>query len=217
MSVQIRGNSGTIAEVELTQRAVRTVQKAEEYATGHFAVSAVSGTMAAALAANAEIAQFRFTHATNLCVVRRVRIWAGSVVGFTAGFFRFELIAARGWTADGSGGAASTLTGNNNKLRTAMTTVSGAALRCATTAALGAGTKTLDAQGLASVGGSVTATAGDRLISPSVDIFDADDGPMHPLVLANQEGFAIRATVPATGTWTFGVDVSFHEVDPASY
>jgi hypothetical protein len=33
-----------------------------------------------------------------------------------------------------------------------------------------------------------------------------------PLQLANNEGFVVQATVPATGTWTFSVQVCRDEV-----
>lgn len=217
MSVQIRGGTpGVLAEVEANTLAMRVVQRPDDIGSnGHYSMSLASGVMAAALAANAEVFQFRFAHVSNVCLIRRVRIWAGGIAAFTAGVTQFSLWAARAWTADGSGGTAGTLTTNNAKLRTSFATTSNITARIASTAALTAGTKTLDAQGLTSVGGSVTATAGDKIISPSVDILDMDDGNMYPLTLINQEGFVIRATVPATGTWSFGVDV--HWVERTAY
>jgi hypothetical protein len=217
MSVQIRGNGGTIAEIEATTRGQRVVPKPEYAVTGHYGLSLASGVMAAGLAAGAEIVQFRFLHASNCAVIRRVRLYAGGIGAFAAGAVRFDLIKSLAWTVDGSGGALANVATNNGKKRSSMSTISGSALRVATTAALGAGTKTLDAQALCAVGGSTTAVAGTPLITPHDDLFDADDGNMHPLVLGNQEGFSIRATVPATGTWTFGVDVDFFEDVLANY
>jgi hypothetical protein len=180
-------------------------------ANGAFALSLRSGTMAAGLAAGSEVFQFRWTNVDRFCIVEEVSLWAGSIVAFAAGFCGFDLIAARAWTADGSGGSAATLTGNNAKLRTGeMATSLVGAARIASTAALTVGTKALDAHALGAVGGSVPAVAGSALISPMGHLLSPHSG-RHPLVLAAEEGFAIRATVPATGTWTFGVNVRWTE------
>ena len=175
---------------------------------GALGLSLVSGTMAAGLAANSEIFQLRWVHPEFLAVLEELSIWAGNAgTAFAAGFCRFHAIPARAWTADGSGGTAATLTGNNGKLRTSHSGWPPAVTaRVASTAALTAGTKTLDAQGIGSAGGGVLATAGADLIKPKVNLIEVAS-LKHPLVLANQEGVVITAAVPATGTWTFGVDV----------
>jgi hypothetical protein len=209
MSIQLRGNTGTIAEVDANTRALRVTQRSD--VLGEYGISLVSGTMAAGLAAGAEAFQFRWTHASNLARIKHVRIWAGGITAFTAGFCRFELVIARSWTANGSGGTTATLSGNNGKKRTTFATTLLGQARISSTAALGAGTKTLDSQGVGSVGGSVSATAGDKMISPTGEAF-AFDGTAYPIVLAQDEGLVLRATVPATGTWTFGVDVDWAEM-----
>jgi hypothetical protein len=38
------------------------------------------------------------------------------------------------------------------------------------------------------------------------------DPGSHPMLLAQNEGFMIRSTVPATGTWAFSVTVEWDEV-----
>jgi hypothetical protein len=45
-----------------------------------------------------------------------------------------------------------------------------------------------------------------------VPMFGEDPGPEMPLLLAQNEGFVLRATVPATGTWQFGVTVVWAEI-----
>jgi len=47
---------------------------------------------------------------------------------------------------------------------------------------------------------------------PQFDLFHANPGGESPLVFAQNEGFVVRATVPATGTWQFGVTVAWTEV-----
>lgn len=184
-----------------------------------FSIGVLSGVMAAGLAANSEIIQFRWVDATNLRRVRVLGIDLSAVVdvtGFTAGAALFDVVAARAFTVAGTGGTAQTLTGNNQKLRTSQNAnvlgVTGE-IRVATTAALGAGTKTLDAQGIGSIVGAGSATAGSLIVPQSALYKDIVSVYGQPLVLANQEGFAVRATVPATGTWRFAATVFWAEVD----
>jgi hypothetical protein len=49
MSIQLRGNTGTIAEVDANTRALRVTQRSD--VLGEYGISLVSGTMAAGLAA----------------------------------------------------------------------------------------------------------------------------------------------------------------------
>jgi hypothetical protein len=215
MAIQIQGNGGTVAEVGGTlYRAVRTEDRPIDYGSlGSYALSSISGTMAAGLAANSEIYQFRWTDATRVCAVTSITIegLAGSATAFTAGFGKVDVLVARAFSAAGSGGTAATITVNNQKLRTSMGTTLLGESRCASTAALGAGTKTLDANPI----GIATFTLGTVVSATYLTkypLFDASSGRESPLLLATNEGFAIRATVPATGTWQFGVTVKWTEL-----
>lgn len=187
---------------------------------GWFSAGATSGTMAAALAANSEIFQFRYvTAASRIALVHRVNISAGANVAATAaGLAAFRLTAARSWTVAGSGGARLNLTGDFAQLRTSHTTSEVNDAGISTTAALTVGTKTLDTTDLAAVSfgvgtGAITTAVDLSLLSP-YELFG--DGPVtHPLVLANQEGFVIRTganAFPATMTWSFSVNVLWAEV-----
>lgn len=180
-----------------------------------------TGTIAAALAANGELFQFRWTDATRLCVVQKVLISAGANVAATAaGLVNLDLTVARSWSAAGTGGTAATITGNNQKNRTSMGTTLLGEARCATTAALGAGTKTLDSQAIGNVfigigTGAITTSAKLGLVD-KIDMLEVDaDGSQHPLVLAQNEGFVIKngATAwPASMTWGMSVTVVWAEV-----
>jgi hypothetical protein len=181
-------------------------------ASGHYRKSMVSGTMAAGLAADSEVFQLRYT-GTLYCVVRRIQIdgLSGSATAFAAGFGRIYAQVARAWTADGTGGNTATITGNNGKLKTGFPTTGIGTIRCASTAALGAGTKTLETDAI----GQQTLTFGtvaNVIYLGQVPLLGEDAANAHPLVLGNQEGFAVKATVPATGTWQFGVTVDWAEV-----
>lgn len=215
MAIQITGNGGTVAEVDgTTFRALRIANRPVDYgALGFYGLNLVTGVMAAALAANAEIFQARWTDATRFAAIYNIGCdGAGGIVAFAAGVTKFEAMIARGWSADGAGGTAAVMTGNNNKLRTSMGTSLFGSIRASSTAALTAGTKTLDTQGIGAVLSSVGVVAGD-VVMPNVEIFSATSVcDNHPIVLATNEGVVVRATVPATGTWTGGVSMRWAEV-----
>jgi hypothetical protein len=215
MAIQIQGNGGTVADVDGTNyRAMRTTLRPYDYgALGSYRMSLLSGTMAAGLAANSEVFQFRWSDATRICVVTSV-IWdglSGSATAFAAGFGKVDMMVARSWSADGSGGVAATISGNNAKQRTSMGSTLLGAVRASSTAALTAGTKTLDTQAIGQYSAAIgTGTSVQWM--PQFDLFHADPGGESPLILAANEGFVIRATVPATGTWQFGATVCWTEL-----
>lgn len=190
-------------------------------AGGYYRVGPTSGTMAAALAANAEIFQFRYvTAASRIALIYKVSISAGMNVAATAAaILAFKMTAARGWTAAGTGGTRIVLTTNNAKLRTSYPTSEVNDAGISTTAGLTAGTKTLDATDLGGVAfgigtGAITVSLQSTIL-PQTLLFDADGEGQHPLVLANQEGFVIRngaVIFPATMTWNFSVEVIWGEV-----
>lgn len=191
-------------------------------AGGGFRLSMVSGTIPAALAANSELFQFRYlTGAARVCLVHGISVSAGANVAATAAaLLSLRATIARLWTAPGTGGTRATLSGNNQKLRTAFTTsseVSDAGM--ATTAALGAGTKTLDAHDIGGVsygvGTGALTTSNDFTLLPKTNLLGDFAGSLaFPLVLAHQEGFVIRSGIigPATMTWALTVDVAWSEV-----
>jgi hypothetical protein len=73
--------------------------------------------------------------------------------------------------------------------------------RMSSTATLSAGTRTLDSQALGTIVFGVNTTANVVQLATS-DLLTAAQGYNGwPLVLAQNEGFEIQATVPATGTW----------------
>ena len=223
MAIQIQGNGGVVAEVDgTTFRAIRITARPINYGSlGMYRLGMQSGTMAAALAANAEMFQFRWADATNLGLVYKVSLSAGANVAATAAALgTFCMAAARAWSAAGSGGLRAVLTGNISKLRTSMGTSLVNDAGISTTAGLTAGTKTIDHatsnMGSVSFGigtGAIT-TALNLTFLEQTPLFDADGEGMHPLVLAQNEGFIIRnGTVifPATMTWVFSVNCLWAE------
>jgi len=220
MAIQVQGNSGTVVEVDgTTFRAMRVTSRPVEYgAFGIYRIAMLTGTMAAGLASGSEIFQARWTDATRLALIWGLSFDGfGSATAFSAGFSNMSMTIARSWTVDGSGGSAATLTDNNQKMRTSMGTSLMGSIRVSTTSALGAGTKTLDAQPIARVVMSLNNVANTQYLPPATVGFGnlEDGGNPTPIVLVQNEGIVVRATVPATGTWQTGITLSWAEV--ASY
>lgn len=221
MSVQIKGNGGTISEVDgTTFRAQRfTPRPVDHGSNGAFCYGGFTGILPAALGANSEIFQFRWTHASLFAVIRKIRISAGvSTTFFAAGVpIQIDLVKATGWSGQGTGGTSVTPAATL-KRRTSMSSSQVAAgdIRIATTAALGAGTKTLEGNSLSAIAQAapITASLNGTIIVPGTILWQAEVGDgEHPLVLAQNEGFVIRSVaVPGTGTWTAAITVDWAEV-----
>lgn len=210
---QIQGfTAANIAEVEANTRALRTTLRAEDYGSlGIYSLAASSGLMAAGLGAAAPIFSWRWGDATRFALIKRVTISAGAAgTAFAAGVGTFNLFAARSFTASDTAGTSILPTGNQNKLRTSMGTTLLTDARISATATLTAGTRTLDANPIASISVGIPAVAGQKVLDPFA-LFDQRPGEF-PLLFAQNEGLVIQATVPATGTWTFGVKVDWSEL-----
>jgi len=230
MAIIKGGTSGELADVgAVASKPLHVTSKPTPYGVlGHYSIAVETGTIAAGAAANSQIFHARWTDATRFAVIYEVQLleFRDITTAFAAGVFRFSLEFVRAWTVDGSGGTALTLSGDNNQLRTSMTASLFGAMRIATTAALGAGTSTFDTQSIGASFGTVgtTPTVGAMYIpsgstgtggqgGQGVPLFGPDPGAgEHPVVLAANEGIAVRATVPATGTWIAAVSMRWAEV-----
>lgn len=202
--------------------AARVSQRPMELgARGAYSIGLVTGILPAALGANSEIMQFRWVDSTRVAIIRSVRVSAAiSTTAFVAGVPpTIELRAARAWSAQGTGGTGITFGANDAKKRTdfATTLVAAGDVRIATTAALGAGTKTLDGTAIASaIGNTAAATATTQIIPPDTKLWERLTGDEYPLVLESNEGFVVRSVqVPGTGTWTAAICVEWSEIDTA--
>jgi len=194
-------------------------------AGGAYRLSMLSGIIPASVGLDSELFQFRYvTAASRVCLVHGVSVAAAFItapaVSTTTVQLDLGMRIARSWSADGSGGTAATLSGDNQQLRTAHTASEVTSARMATTAALGAGTKTEDTNdiGLAVGGVYFDLAAADisNVLVPKTQLLgDFEAGMAFPVVLADQEGFVIRtaSTPPATMTWELAVDVIWSEVD----
>jgi hypothetical protein len=219
MAIQIKGYGGVVAEVDgTTYRALRVTLRPVDYGSlGQYRIAMLSGTMAAGLGAGSEVFQARWTASPQLALIWGMSVdgLSGSATAFAAGFSLFSVTIARSWTADGGGGTAATLTGNNQKLRTSMGTTLMGSIRVASTAALTAGTKTLDSQPEGQISLAMGTTASVNYLG-QVGLYGSSSlesgGNPSPIVLAQNEGLSVKATVPGTGTWQFGISMAWSEV-----
>lgn len=189
-------------------------------ALGHYRLAVTTGTLAATLAASAQVFTFRWTHASNLCVIKSLVARFQPLTLFTAGTltdFGLDLYKATSVSAGGGGTAITAFP----KMRSTMgaSLLAATDVRIATTAALTALT-TLDGNPIASSLGDtqrVNPAAGteeQNVNSPTLVFHPRVADGDHPLVLSTNEGIAIanRAVWPAAGTGIVQVEVSWAEV-----
>lgn len=198
---------------------LRTTARAPQ-ALGYYSVGTVTGIYNG-LAAGAPLFSMRWGDATRLCLILKVSVSVVATAAATvAGPVDRQLIVARSFTVADSGGTAISLTGNQQKHRTSQATSLVSDMRIATTAALTAGTRTLDGVGvgIAAAGmssGLLTVMVNVTLI-PKVDLFSAYAGEiMYPLVLAQNEGIIVRMVnaQPTGSSLLTYVDVTWAEVN----
>lgn len=228
MAVIEGGASAALADVDSGTKALK-VRAHPMDVLGSYQIESISGTMAAGLAAASPIFACRWADATKLMLLRRLALDARALSAFTAGAYLFDFIVARSWTGNYTGGTSILPTGNSQKRRTSFGTTLITDLRISSTATLTAGgTPTLDGSAMMNVRGHIPGTAtGYPIVSQGgivpgaatsaystipFELFRPDWSGEWPLVLAQNEGFLIRATVPATGTWDFSVTMEWSEV-----
>lgn len=221
MAVIIQGNGGTAAEVDgTTFRALRNVNRPTDHGSlGAYSYGGFTGIITAALGANSEIFQFRWSDATRFAVINEIKFAASvSTTFFAAGVpMQIQLVKASSWTVAGSGGTRiSPAALLKKRANMGNSLVAASDIGIATTGALTAGTKTLETVAVSSLaaGCPITASLKGTIIEPGTMLFRAEVGDsQHPLVLAQNEGFVITSVaVPATGTWTASISVDWTEV-----
>lgn len=206
------GDDGSIRDISLSYPLPINARPLG-YTTGLYQVALQTGDIAAGMASNGELLQFRWTN-TSLAVIQRVTInGLRASTAFASGPIDLRLTKATGWSAAGTGGTGSPWPTSAGKLRTSMSAIAVGDLRIATTAALGAGTKTLDGvdTGLITAHAGATPAVG-QVALPTLELFSSDLGDAEsPLVLGQNEGFVVRATVPGTGVWKLGLTIKWAE------
>lgn len=211
MSIQILGADGaTTAAVDAGFNAQRSSIRPMP-SLAWISVGAASGSITG-IAAGGAIFSFRNASA-NLIAIRRIGVGFITTTAFTAAQrIEMALQVARAFTVSDSGGTTIALTGSNGKHRSSMGVLTSVDARISTTAALTAGTKTLDTNYLAIIGAwSGAAGAG---INPAVNNLFGHDPEDYPLILAQNEGFNIINAVAmgAAGVGNAYVNIEAAEV-----
>jgi hypothetical protein len=232
MAVIEGGVSAALADVGAASASgMHVIAKPTAFGTlGHYAAVLTTGTMAAGMAGNGELVQMRWVDGSKMAVIQEIQVleFRNITTAFVAGVFAFNVIRSTAWSADGTGGGAVAVTDPQMQLRVSMgNSLFSTGFRLATTAALGAGTKTFDTNPMGACFGNVGTTiaiaqyyipgtggsGATHAAGPGVTLWKTDlASGEHPIHLANNEGISIRATVPATGTWIATFLIKWAEV-----
>lgn len=177
---------------------------------GHYSIVTTSGATVGLTAAD-PILSFRWTSIVANALLLRLNVTAGITASTSAGIpYLLEAVIARSFTASDTAGTAVTMS-SLQKMRTNMANSAVADIRISTTAKLTAGTRTLDTLGFgaAYLPFSITVTTVGSTSLP-VDLYKWDVSGRHPVVLAANEGFVVRAPVAlntaGSVAYTFTVD-----------
>lgn len=185
---------------------------------GAYSMALESGALTG-VGANAPVWSMRFngTSPASLAVIERVSLLWVTTTAFTAAqLLDHALIVARSFTVSDSTGTAATLTGDTGSHRTDFPATGVVDMRIGTTAALTAGTRTLDATPIGvtaawSSGAGVANTAG----APDGGVMLYSASPTkYPLVLNPNEGLVITnvTAMGAAGVIKLIVNVSWKEM-----
>lgn len=222
MDIVIKGagpNSNVEQQVDSLFNASRTSLRPVDHILngqqgGQFRVSAITGAVAGAIATNGQIFSLRWADPNKLLVVFQI-LASGKCEAFSTGIgVDLEVIRATNFTVSASGGTAIVPSSVGNMMRTGVMKASSFAttgtMQVATTAALTAGTQTLDTVGIGNGMFGATAAGGGG----QVELFRHLPGNDHPLVLNMNEGFAIRSTngIAASNTWRFAITLVMAEL-----
>jgi hypothetical protein len=213
------GQSFTIRMRDISPGGDGSIQRSMIFTTGYpidygtggsYRDSAKSGAMTAGLAANAPIYSFQWP-SSLLGLIKRIKFnaWTGSA-GFAAGLAEFDLFIARSFTSADGGGNQSNLAGGSGRMRSTMP-ASHALIMTSSTAALTPGTRTLDADPISTRIAAAPVGTNAPLFPDAITLYEASQGE-HPLLFVQNEGFVIRASVPATGIWSFTVMTEWDEI-----
>lgn len=210
------GASGAIlAGVDAGSRALRVSPRPLD-GFGHYRFAGVTGILAA-VPANSEIFQFRWTDAQAVGLLQFLRIRCTQVAAFSAPQeLSLELIASTGFVAAGTGGTQWLPTAQSFKKRSIMPQSRVNELRIATTAALGPGPRSLAPTPLLCHFGWAGGV-GQTVIDTTLDL--TSSSVEYPFVLHQNEGIAVRfgqTGMGAVGTVRISVEMAWAELAASS-
>lgn len=224
MSLQVRGYSNVLVEVETNQRSMLMSPRPPDVLTGGaFRLGVQSGDLtgvAARTASAGHLVAFRNpTGSSMLAIIQRIRARWFTNAGFTAAqLIGLSMYRVTGYTAAHTGGTAATLTTPMAKKRTSHA-VPVCTVQYPTTGALTNGTETFDTtlQPIAS-GFFAELAAGAAVPKGQIDIlFEPQHEGGYPFVLAASEGIVICNEVAMGAGGTARLVVEFDWIERASY
>lgn len=182
-------DNASVLAIDSTHSAARVSPRPVELGTGGafrsvFATGALTGA-----GASTPVMSFRWTSATLNALLMRMQATIETTTAFTtAQFLEFAPYIARSFTANDSGGNAVTAP----KKRTSLAATAVGDFRVASTGALTAGTRTLDAQPVGYLA-AYSAAAGFTLGKNT--LFDIAIEEQYPIVLAQNEGLVVNNVI----------------------
>ena len=211
MAIQLIGTGAAIQEIDAAFKAARVSIRPVEV-INWLSYGAVSGALAG-VAANGPVFSLRNTGA-NLLMVRRVQVGFVTTTAFTAAQgLVYQVLRASGFTVSDSGGTSLYLAGQN-KHRLSFTNIAAAPdLRISSTAALTAGTRTLETVSMGNAGGTSNALGSSM---PKIALLSHDTGD-HPMILAQNEGLVVTNVIAMGAAGVIQLHVNIELAEVASY
>jgi hypothetical protein len=181
-------------------------------------LSSASG-ITATLGANSNVGSFRWMSSTYLAVITSIRIQAVVLSTITTSVpFDLSVFFARSFTVSDTGGSGA-VGSQAMKVNPATPGSLLADLRVSTTAALTAGTRTLDTDPLARVVGASGTVIGNQFFSGvnPAPIFLRTLHTEYPIVLAANEGIVFQSPLAGPATGTFAIIYELNWIETTSY
>lgn len=185
---------------------------------GAYRIAAVTGNIAATLAANSTLFSARWGHALHFCLLDFIEVSSFVTAAITAGvLFDWQLDIARGFTASDAAGTALDLSGDNQQLRTLYGPSLFTDMRIAAAATLTPGVRTPDARPVGRLQGFTGTAINTQFFGQNAGnkvLYQREDTEEEPVLLGQNEGLLIRNPLagPATGTFNLLVRIGWREV-----
>jgi hypothetical protein len=222
-------NSSVEAQVDPTHSATRFNLRPLEHVTatvigGHYFLSAVFSSTAAALLANSDIFSMRWADTSRKHILKSATIWVATTTVFTnAQLLDYGIFRASTFTTNPSSGTdLSVSLGSGNRARTIGMTpsalASSGALQISSGGPLTPGTRTLDTQPFGTCAPllqSAAAANAIQLVAPGHGVlYQLRNFGMHPLAFETTEGFVIQNLTAhgAAGVVKHGISLEWAEV-----
>ncbi len=212
MPIEVQGLGGAIVEADPTFDALRVTQRPPE-AAGAFRLAAFTG-LTTGLAANGSIFLFRNPDAVKLIILQYLMVRAVVVTGFTAAQeLAFDVLPYRGWTVAAGGNAIATTNHNLKKRSGLAASIADIRIAAAAVVTTPAAPAVADANAFLVGHGKTLAAAATVQDAAFESQFDATNGSDYPIVLGQNDGFAVRNSIlmAAAGTVRWGITAAWLE------